>query len=90
MDMCRKINFEERPDYDRMRSLFKELFYSQGFEYDYNFDWIIKQRADKLKMLKQKLPTAEAIEISKLTQKLERGSNSAEAEAMISPRSDRD
>ena len=55
MEMCRQVNFEERPDYDRMRTLFKELFYSLGFEYDYNFDWIIKQRADKLKMLKQKI-----------------------------------
>ena len=55
MEMCRQVNFEERPDYDRMRTLFKELFYSLGFEYDYNFDWILKQRADKLKMLKQKI-----------------------------------
>jgi len=49
MEMCRLINFEERPDYDKMRVIFKDLFYSLGFEYDYNFDWIVKQRADKLK-----------------------------------------
>jgi hypothetical protein len=51
-----------------MRTLFKELFYSLGFEFDYNFDWIIKQRADKLKMLKQKIAkqssNVEAVEVN--------------------------
>lgn len=55
MQMCRQVQFEERPDYDKMRALFKDLFYSLGFEYDFNFDWILKQRADKLKVLKQKM-----------------------------------
>ena len=39
MEMVRALKFEERPDYDVLRQLFKELFYDQGFEYDYNFDW---------------------------------------------------
>ena len=39
MEMVRALKFEERPDYDVLRQMFKELFYDQGFEYDYNFDW---------------------------------------------------
>ena len=39
MEKVRALKFEERPDYDVLRQMFKELFYDQGFEYDYNFDW---------------------------------------------------
>ena len=49
MQHVRALAFEERPDYDSLRQIFKDLFYSNGFEYDYNYDWLQKQRRDKLK-----------------------------------------
>jgi len=36
---CRSLKFEDKPDYSHLRSLFKELFKTQGFEHDYKFDW---------------------------------------------------
>ena len=49
MNRVRSLGFEERPDYDNLRQLFKDLFYRNGFEYDYNYDWMKKQRKDRLK-----------------------------------------
>lgn len=40
---CRKLKFEEKPDYAYVRKLFKDLFFRMGFEYDYNYDWIIRK-----------------------------------------------
>ena len=41
MKYCRTLKFEDRPDYSYLRKLFKDLFYKQGYEYDYIFDWMI-------------------------------------------------
>lgn len=41
MNYCRNLKFEDRPDYSYLRKLFKELFYRQGYEYDYVFDWML-------------------------------------------------
>ena len=42
MSAVRALTFDERPDYDALRQIFKDLFYQSGFEYDYNFDWMKK------------------------------------------------
>jgi hypothetical protein len=44
---CRTLKFEDKPDYTYLRSLFKNLFKSLGYEVDYNFDWIQKKDAGK-------------------------------------------
>jgi serine/threonine protein kinase len=36
---CRSLRFEDRPDYQYLRQLFRNLFHRQGFSYDYMFDW---------------------------------------------------
>jgi len=36
---CRRLDFIQRPDYSYLRKLFRTLFHSQGFTYDYVFDW---------------------------------------------------
>lgn len=36
---CRQLRFEDKPDYSYLRHLFRTLFHSQGFTYDYVFDW---------------------------------------------------
>ena len=50
--LVREMSFEEKPDYKGLRKLFKDLLYRNELEYDYNFDWLVKQRRDKLKRLK--------------------------------------
>ena len=40
LSSVRSLEFEEIPDYSYYKSLFKELFISEGYEYDYHFDWV--------------------------------------------------
>jgi hypothetical protein len=37
------LDFDERPDYSYLRKLLRDLFVSEGFEYDYVFDWTIEK-----------------------------------------------
>ena len=52
MKMVRAMSFEEKPDYKGLRKLFKDVLHRNELEYDYNFDWNIKQRKDKLNKMK--------------------------------------
>lgn len=35
----RNLRFDDRPDYDYLKKLFRDLFFSKGFTYDNLFDW---------------------------------------------------
>lgn len=37
---CRLLKFWERPDYQRCRRLFKDLFFRERMIYDFGFDWL--------------------------------------------------
>lgn len=37
---CRMLKFEDQPEYSYLRSLFKNLFKSKGFEWDHQYDWV--------------------------------------------------
>lgn len=43
MDYVRNLKFEDRPDAQLLRKLFKDLFYRLGHEYDFVFDWMVKK-----------------------------------------------
>jgi hypothetical protein len=43
LSYCRNLKFEEKPDYNYLRKLFKDLMYRNGFEYDYIYDWVLKK-----------------------------------------------
>ncbi|OAG37813.1 hypothetical protein AYO21_07919 [Fonsecaea monophora] len=42
-DYVHNLRDEDRPDYQRLRSVFSNLFRQQGFEYDNVFDWTIRE-----------------------------------------------
>ena len=47
------LKFDDRPNYSYLRKLFRNLFISEGFQYDHVFDWTIK----KYSMMYQPLQT---------------------------------
>jgi len=40
---CKNMMFEEKPDYNYLRGLFKQLMAKHSYEYDGMYDWIIKK-----------------------------------------------
>ncbi|VAH61203.1 unnamed protein product [Triticum turgidum subsp. durum] len=38
---CRSLRFEDSPDYQYLKRLFRDLFIREGFQFDYVFDWTI-------------------------------------------------
>jgi hypothetical protein len=44
------LKFEERPDYNYMRKLLKDLMYKKGHDFDYQFDWVVKKGGQKVNM----------------------------------------
>ena len=38
-DHVRALRFDDRPDYDYLKRLFRELFFRKGYSYDNAFDW---------------------------------------------------
>jgi hypothetical protein len=40
---CRNLQFEEKPDYNYLRSLFKQIMTNKGYTYDGQFDWVLKK-----------------------------------------------
>lgn len=46
LNYCRGLRFDEAPDYMYLRQLFRILFRTLGYNYDFIFDWtMLKQRA---------------------------------------------
>jgi serine/threonine protein kinase len=38
---CRNLKFDERPDYSRWKKQFRDLFDRKGYNWDYEYDWIV-------------------------------------------------
>ena len=49
MSYCRGLKFEEKPDYNYLRRMFKDLFNRMGYEFDYNYDWTLLDRKSRKK-----------------------------------------
>merc|ERR1712137_1102755 len=41
LNNCRSLRFEDRPDYAHLKRLLKDLFFREGYQYDFVFDWTI-------------------------------------------------
>lgn len=48
LQYCRNLKFEEKPDYNYMRKIFKDLMYKNGYDYDYKYDWVLKKAGHKI------------------------------------------
>lgn len=44
------MQFEEKPDYNYLRGLFKQIMARHDYTYDYQFDWIIKKEGGAAKL----------------------------------------
>jgi len=40
LDYVKKLKFDEKPDYEKLRKVFRNLYEMRGFKYDKNLDWI--------------------------------------------------
>jgi len=41
LNYCKSLRFEDRPDYSYLRRLLKDLFFREGYQYDFVYDWTI-------------------------------------------------
>ena len=41
LNYCRSLGFEDKPDYQYLRKLFRDLFVRMGYTMDYMFDWVL-------------------------------------------------
>lgn len=57
LNYCRALRFEDKPDYNYLRRLFKELFSREGFDPDAAFDWI---KVLESQAMKQEIAAQEA------------------------------
>jgi hypothetical protein len=44
---CRGLQFEEKPDYNYIRTLFKIIFDKNKYEYDFQYDWNLLKNLDE-------------------------------------------
>lgn len=40
MEYTKELEFEEKPDYEYLRGMFRNVSAREGFEYDGKFDWV--------------------------------------------------
>ena len=43
LNYCRNLKFEEKPDYNYLRKLFKDCMSRNGYENDFMYDWVLKK-----------------------------------------------
>ena len=44
MKYSRNLDFEQRPNYQKLRQLFEKLMLQSNQEHDFEYDWVIKKR----------------------------------------------
>ncbi|KAJ7629727.1 casein kinase I [Mycena polygramma] len=44
LDYTRALRFDDKPDYEYLRNLFRDVFVREGYQYDYIFDWSVQHR----------------------------------------------
>ena len=44
MHYVRRMGFEEKPNYDKLRGYLEKVMQHEGLTFDHEYDWIIKKR----------------------------------------------
>lgn len=58
IEYTKNLEFEQEPDYDYLRGLFKKVMDDKGYEYDYMFDWCLpKEQRNQPEKIKEKIKT---------------------------------
>jgi casein kinase 1 len=47
INYCRSLRFDDRPDYAYLRRFLKDLFFREGFQLDFVFDWTLLEAGQK-------------------------------------------
>ena len=55
LSYCRRLKFDETPNYEYLRKLFRNLFYSKNTQYDYVFDWMLRKENFPSTLVVQKI-----------------------------------
>ena len=56
IEYTKNMEFEQEPDYDYLRGLFKQVMDDRGYEYDYMFDWCLpKEQRNQPEKVKEKI-----------------------------------
>lgn len=76
---CRQLRFDDKPDYDYLRRLFKELFYRSGYKMDKKFDWTVLAAHNKESSLSDPIPD------EKDTSRRERQKTKGQKSSLIPP-----
>jgi len=43
MNYCKDLPFYDTPDYEHLRRLFRDLLFREGYQFDFVYDWTLKQ-----------------------------------------------
>ena len=55
LQYCKNLNFEEKPDYNYLRGLFRGLMDRSGYTNDGAFDWILKKEGNTAQLRQQQM-----------------------------------
>jgi len=66
LSYCRNLKFDDKPDYNYLKNLFKDLFTKSGFENDYQYDWnvLARKKKDEKKDINDKEDDAILVDIN--------------------------
>lgn len=59
---CRGLQFEDKPDYNYIRSLFKSILDKFNYEYDFIYDWYLLKKQNDILEAENQLNEKESIE----------------------------
>lgn len=48
--MAKNMKFDEKPDYQAIKDMFRQLFQRQNYKYDFVYDWSVKEGEKKIEV----------------------------------------